>query len=118
MGLRFVETVCVLIAGVKAIIVLPVGISRGMSIVSLWLAGTSIVCSIVMRKPYHEKAKKTRGATRGNVKKKYIYKKGATESETFDKIKTNDTVAKKALDYYRTLAEKDDTEAQLNCGQC
>jgi len=42
---------------------------------------------------------------------KYIYKKGATESETFDKIKTNDTVAKKALDYYRTLAEKDDTEA-------
>jgi len=36
--------------GVKAIIVLPTGISRGMSIVIRRLAGTSIVCSIVIRK--------------------------------------------------------------------
>jgi hypothetical protein len=48
-------------AGVKAIIVLPTGISRGMSIISLWLAGTSIVCSIVIRPTYHEKPKKTSG---------------------------------------------------------
>jgi len=44
---------------------------------------------------------------------KYIYKEGATVSETYDKIKTDDAVAKDALEYYRALAEKGNRSAQF-----